>query len=323
MATSRQAELSATANHALGLDNTFDRDASIEDVAAAVRRDGYAIIHQLVDEETLERLRAELAPRLRDTPFGDEDFWGHRTKRFGALIAKSQVARELLVNPKVLSVADRILLEYCASYWVNYTGVMYLAPGETAQSLHRDTNLWPFANPCPPLTLATMWAVSDFTQDNGGTLIVPGSHLWDDHRQPQHADIAAVAMPAGSVLLYSGNVIHGGGANRSSDARFGLALHYVLGWLRQEETQVLTLTRDEALALPEQVQRLMGYSLGASSLGMVDHLDPYTALTGIKEDKPHALSSPELDANEAKAKRLKVVGSAPGQRTRIDIEPNL
>ncbi len=305
----------------MSLRNRFPSDCRAEHVSEAIKRDGYAVVEHLLDPVSLQRLRSELDPWVDKTEFGDEDFWGHRTKRFGALIAKSRIAQEMLIHPTILGVADRVLLEWCASYWVNYTGVMYLAPGETAQRFHRDTNLWPFTNPCPPLTLATMWAVNDFTRDNGGTLVVPGSHIWDDDRILTEADVIATEMPAGSVLLYTGNLIHAGGANQSEDMRFGVALHYVLGWLRQEETQLLTLSREEALELPEKVRRLMGYSLGASSLGVVDHRDPHHILTGVKEDKPLALSSPELDANEAKIKRLAVVGTTNRGRTRIELAP--
>ena len=197
---------------------------------------------------------------------------------------------------------------------------MHLGPGESAQPLHRDTNLWPFANPAPPLTLATMWAVNDFTRANGGTLVVPGSHLWDDGRAPRPDEVEATEMPAGSVLIYTGNLIHGGGPNRTDGERYGVALHYVLGWLRQEETQLLTMTMDEARELPEQVQRLMGYSLGASSLGMVDHQDPYAVLTGKRHGGPKALSYESLDVAERQARRFTVTAAAPGQRTYHEVD---
>ncbi|MGI9333684.1 MAG: phytanoyl-CoA dioxygenase family protein [Gammaproteobacteria bacterium] len=305
----------------MNLTNVFDRDESVEVLAAAIEEDGYAIVQGLLDRSQLEVLCDELGPHLQATKLGNEDFWGHKTKRFGALLRKSKMAQQMVVNATVLGVADHVLLPYCASYWLNYTGVMHLAPGETAQTLHRDTNLWPFANPAPPLTLATMWAVSDFTRTNGGTLLVPGSHRWDDVRAPKAVEMAAAEMPAGSVLMYTGNVIHGGGANRSDGIRFGLALHYVLGWLRQEETQLLTLSMDEARALPEQVQKLIGYSLGAANLGFVDHRDPFELLTGHKASRPRALSTPELERSEEKMYRLSVVGRKAGGRTRFDIEP--
>ncbi len=165
--------------------NNFAKDTSREDITEAVKRDGYAIIEDVISEAELNQLRAELQPHVDVTDLGTENFWGHHTKRFGAFIAKSEMSRKMLVNPVVLNTADDILLQFCATYWVNYTGIMHLGPGEKAQMLHRDTNLWPINNPAPPLTLATMWAVSDFTAENGATLLVPGSHLWENGRAPE------------------------------------------------------------------------------------------------------------------------------------------
>ncbi|NNF78303.1 MAG: hypothetical protein HKN05_09780 [Rhizobiales bacterium] len=302
--------------------NRFAADADQEEIVRAVRRDGYAIVERVIDDAGIAQLKAELEPYLKDTSVGTEDFWGHHTKRFGALIAKSEMARQMLLAPAVLGVADAVLLELCARYWVNYTGVMHLGPGESAQTLHRDTNLWPFNNPAPPLTVATMWAVSDFTADNGGTRLVPGSHLWDDARQPEPDEIISAEMPAGSVLIYTGNVIHGGGANRANAPRYGVALHYVLGWLRQEENQMLTMTREEARQMPEEVQRLMGYSLGASALGFADHRDPFEILNGQAGDEPATISPQELIEAEENIKRLNVIAAEGGGRTRFEVEPN-
>lgn len=301
--------------------NRFSAQANDEDIVQAVRHDGYAIIEGLISPDDVERLKQDLQPSLDAVDVGNEDFWGHHTKRFGALIGKSEMARQMLVAPKVLAVADAILLELCARYWVNYTGVMHLGPGESAQTLHRDTNLWPFNNPAPPLTVATMWAVSDFTKENGATLLVPGSHLWDDARVPEPDEIIPAEMPAGSVLIYTGNVIHGGGANRANAPRYGVALHYVLGWLRQEENQMLTMSREEARQMPEQIQRLMGYSLGASALGFADHRDPFEVLNGQAGDEPATISPQELIEAEGRVKRLSVVATEGGGRTRIDIDP--
>ncbi|MEM1198419.1 MAG: phytanoyl-CoA dioxygenase family protein [Pseudomonadota bacterium] len=303
------------------MENRFPADAPTDDIITAIRQDGYAILERVIDEAQVAQLKGELQPYLTESEVGTEDFWGHHTKRFGALIGKSEIARHMLLAPQVLAVADAVLLEHCARYWVNYTGVMHLGPGEKAQVLHRDTNLWPITNPAPPLTVATMWAVSDFTKDNGGTRLVPGSHLWDDARTPEPDEIISAEMPSGSVLIYTGNVIHGGGSNRANAPRYGVALHYVLGWLRQEENQMLTMTREEARAMPEEVQRLMGYSLGASALGFADHRDPFEILNGQEGDTPATISPQELIDAEAKVKRLTVVGSAEGGRTRIEAEP--
>ena len=130
-----------------------------------------------------------------------------------------------------------------------------------------------------------MWALSDFTFDNGATRLVPGSRHWTDAREPRADEVIAAEMPAGSVLLYIGSTLHGGGANVTDAARYGLALHYSLGWLRQEENQYLALTQDEARALPKNIQELMGYALGAAALGFVDHQDPNDVLNGRAGDQ--------------------------------------
>ena len=159
------------------MENIFGATAGASDVATAVTRDGYAVVRDAIDANTLGAVAADLQPYLDRAHTGHEEFMGSLTKRFGALIAKSTAVQALIMHPTVLAVADHALLPSCAAYRVHFTGVMHLEPGEKQQVLHRDTSLYPFANPCPPLTVATMWAISDFTRQNGGTRICPGTRL--------------------------------------------------------------------------------------------------------------------------------------------------
>ena len=239
------------------LKNTFSCDASVEAVAAAVAADGYAVVRDAVDANTVAAVNADLAPYFEKAHDGHEEFYGSLTKRFGALLAKSNSIQSLLVHPTVLAVADDALLPHCVRYRVHYTGVMHIEPGETRQVLHRDIGLYPIASPCPPLTVATMWALSDFTRKNGGTRLVPGSHLWSSDRVPKPEEVVATEMTAGSVLIYTGNTIHGGGSNHADRPRSGVALHYNLGWLRQEENQYMAVPPELALQLPDQIQELI------------------------------------------------------------------
>ncbi len=301
------------------LQNVFesaeDRDFDDGDVAEAVVRDGYAIVHGAMGPHLLDAVRRDLEPHLGAAHTGHESFMGERTKRFGALIAKSTAVQNLLLHPTVLAVADHALLPSCVAYQVQYTGVMHLEPGEKQQVLHRDTSLYPIANPCPPLTVATMWAVTDFTRANGGTRVVPGSHRWDNDRVPTRDDVVAAEMPAGSVLIYVGNMVHGGGSNRSNGVRTGVALHYSLGWLRQEENQYLAVSPDQARALPDRLQELMGYSLGSSNLGFVDHIAPKDYLHGVRDPAKSDLSPPGLSEQVDSLERFHVSHTASG-RTR-------
>jgi ectoine hydroxylase-related dioxygenase (phytanoyl-CoA dioxygenase family) len=298
----------------------FDADVTADQVAESIAGHGYAIVRGLLDQSARSTLASELAPHLDAIDTGDGDaFMGHKTKRFGALLSRCPATRDMATHPLILETADAVLGPFCARYQINYTGVMHLEPGETVQTMHRDTGFYPIQNPAPPLTLATLWAVTDFTAENGATRIVPSSHQWPDDRTPAPEDVVAAEMPAGSALIYVGSMIHGGGANRTNAPRCGVALHYSLGWLRQEENQYLAVPMEEARTYPRQLQKLMGYDLGSVNLGFVDHKHPNDVLNGTDGDGPGALGPQELmDADNA-IQRFKVAETKAVGRTRIDV----
>jgi len=125
----------------------------------------------------------------------------------------------------------------------------------------------------------TLWALTDFTEENGATRVIPGSHRFDDKLRLKHEDTEPAEMEAGSALLYTGALYHGGGANQSDAVRIGLNITYAVGWLRQEENQYLAVPIEVARELPEDLLRLMGYSRGSYALGYIgDLLDPMTAV---------------------------------------------
>lgn len=288
----------------MALDNIFELGAS--GVAAAVQRDGFVVVRNALSAAELDAVRDALEPHFEAAHCGHEDFMGRRTKRFGALISKTNAVFPLILHRAVLAVADAVLLRHCARYHIHYTGTMRLEPGESAQNLHRDTGIFPFANPCPPLTVATMWALSDFTNENGGTRLVPGSHHWPEDREPRPDEVVATEMPAGSVLIYTGNTLHGGGDNTSTAPRTGLAIHYGMGWLRQEENQFLAVSSEQARTLPDDILKLMGYALGTKNLGFVDHVDPLQYLRGERDPANSDLSAPEFLERHAAVKLLHV-----------------
>ena len=183
---------------------TFNAHVSPDELAASVAEHGYAIIEGLLDSSTITALSEQLAPHLNATDLGHPDrFFADKTKRLGALLSRSHLTQDLLTHQLIRDTADRVLGPYCVRDQVNFTGARHLTPGETAQTMHRDTGFYPIQNPAPPLTLATMWAATDFTLENGATRIVPGSHLWDDRRQPTDSEIVQAEMTAGSCLLYT------------------------------------------------------------------------------------------------------------------------
>lgn len=257
-------------------------DADPAAVHEILERDGALVIDRLADGGTIERILAEMAPFIEATPVGSDGFAGRRTRRTGALVARSPSARALVQHPLVLDVTAA-LLHRARSFQLHLTQTIAIGPGEPAQSIHRDQWAFDFF-PFPAdhhVQCNTIWALTDFTEENGATRIIPGSQSWPDDQHHTHDETIAAEMERGSCLLYTGKVYHGGGANRSDADRIGLNITYVVGWLRQEENQYLSVPREIAETLDDELLRLIGYRVGAYALGYVDDgRDPLDALRG-------------------------------------------
>ena len=258
--------------------------ATMQEIAAALRQDGFVIVDDLVPPQLMDQIAEELDDYIDDTPNGRDDFVGRLTRRTGALIARSPASRKLVMHPLVLSVAGE-MLKKATAYQLHLTQVISVYPGETAQPLHRDELAWDFF-PFPEdydVQCNTIWAMNDFTEANGATRLVPGSHRFEDRRELAAEDTLPAEMPAGSVLFYTGALYHGAGANHADHVRYGVNVTYAVSWLRQEENQYLSCPPEVARTLPEPLLRLMGYQRGAYALGYVDDLrDPLEVLLGHK-----------------------------------------
>jgi ectoine hydroxylase-related dioxygenase (phytanoyl-CoA dioxygenase family) len=263
---------------------------SSERVHEVLLRDGCAVVERLVPEETMRAALAELARWLDATPAGRDDFAGRRTRRTGGLVARSRTCRELIQHPLVLATTKE-LLAGATSFQLHLTQVIAIGPGEPGQPIHRDQWAFDFF-PFPKgyeVQCNTIWAMTDFTAENGATRVIPGSHLYEDKLELKHDDCEAAEMPAGSVFLYTGAVYHGGGANRSERTRYGLNLTYARSWLRQEENQYLSVPHDVARELPDELLKLIGYRRGAYALGYVDDVrDPLEVLRGARRGESDA-----------------------------------
>ncbi len=260
-------------------------DTPPSEIAAFLREHGYAIVTDVVDDATLDRLEAEARPFIDGSATGRDVYDGRFTRRTGALIARCPTARELVVHPVALDTA-RAFLSHVTAVQLHLTQIIEIEPGETAQKLHRDQMAFDFfAFPADyHVQCNTMWALTDFTAENGATHVAPGTSAMDDEPAALVAT-AQAEMQRGSVLFYDGKVLHGGGANASNDVRIGVNITYAVGWVRQEENQYLACPTEIAQTLDDDLLRLMGYQQGAFALGYVgDQQDPLSLLRG-RHDK--------------------------------------
>ena len=268
----------------------LERDAPLADVMAAYDADGGVIVRDLLSDDARRAIVDDLSAGLEDTSPGSksgmdlwETFHGRNTVRFCGLAARSRAfVDHALLNPVFTAVTDELLLANGADYWLNTGQVMAIGPGEPAQYLHRDENNWPEAVAADrEVTVSCLFALSDFTRENGATVVVAGSQ-----RRPPGLvrgaetspdEIAYAEMPAGSGLIYSGKVIHGAGGNTTENWRYGMHVSFVVGWLRPEEASPLAVDRDRAASLPERARELLGWgsyhSEGGGRTWLVDFED--------------------------------------------------
>jgi ectoine hydroxylase-related dioxygenase (phytanoyl-CoA dioxygenase family) len=246
-------------------------DATVVDAdMKALDRDGYTILPNLITPGECERIHAATTALLGRT--GRNTFEGKRTQRVYSLLEKTRACDRLLDHPRVLALLDRLFLP---NYLLSQLQVINIHPGEQAQLLHHDDGFYPIPRPRPPLSAATMWAIDPFTDINGGTVVIPGSHQWDSARRPTESDTRVITqMPAGSCVFYLGTLWHGGGANHTTAPRLAVTAQYCEPWLRPQEAYTLSTSRHTARTVSEDIRRMLGYSIHPPFMGAVDGMHP-------------------------------------------------
>ncbi|MDA8523999.1 phytanoyl-CoA dioxygenase family protein [Alphaproteobacteria bacterium] len=245
----------------------FDSTVDVKTITDTLEKDGALILDNVVSADFLAELRAETDPYMEATSNGADDFGGRLTTRTGGLVMRSEKCRALVMDERILEPCNAFLGPYCEKVQLHLTQIIRIRGGQTAQPIHRDRWAWGTHLAHVEPQFNTIWAITDFTAENGATQVVPGSTKWPDNAVIKPEQITQAEMKAGSVLIYSGSVFHGGGENRSSSDRIGINITYTLGWLRQEENQYLTCPPELAKTLPRDLQALVGYSMGQYALG--------------------------------------------------------
>jgi ectoine hydroxylase-related dioxygenase (phytanoyl-CoA dioxygenase family) len=259
---------------------------TVSDHAERIARDGYTIVEDAIEPALVDELAAtvsRLEAALNVEPAGNS-FSGTKTLRICNLLAHGEVWQRVPVHSNVLPVVERVLDPGCL---VSSLSSINIGPGETAQPIHADDILMPIPKPHPPTVCNSMWALTDFTDANGATRIIPGSHLFDHSpTYGQHYDSIPAEMPRGSVLVWHGSLWHGGGANHTEGRRVGIAMNYCAGYIRQQENQQLGLAPELVRTFSPRLKELVGYGVYNGLIGHIDNRVPADIILG---DHPRPL----------------------------------
>lgn len=250
--------------------------APIEELLEAFVRDGGVIIEKMFDDEVISAIRSaadataeEAIPGSADQGMGaaGREFVGSNTIRFSSVAKLTPAFFEMLDNELYRALADAVLLPHCGSYWLNTAQVMYIGPGEKAQALHRDAdNWWEFIKATwpnsPEVTISAMIGLDHVTEELGATRVAPGSQGMETltYMKDGPVDTVPAELGPGDALIYSGMVLHGGGANVTDDQwRRAMHVSFVAGWLTPEEAHPLDFALGELAAQSAHVQMILGH----------------------------------------------------------------
>jgi ectoine hydroxylase-related dioxygenase (phytanoyl-CoA dioxygenase family) len=246
---------------------------------------GWTVIEDAIEPDVVDELARDLdrLERELDVQPADNSFEGRRTKRIYNLLARSRAWWQVPIHPVVLPVVEGVLDHGCL---VSSLSSINIGPGEDAQPIHSDDQLIPIPKPHPPTVCNTMWALTDFTEENGATRVISGTHLAD--ASPEYGrpyDSVPAVMRRGSVLVWHGSLWHGGGANRTESPRIGVAMNYCAGYIRQQENQQLGIERALVAEMPRRLQQLVGYGIYNGLIGHIDKQEPARLLLESHPDE--------------------------------------
>jgi ectoine hydroxylase-related dioxygenase (phytanoyl-CoA dioxygenase family) len=240
---------------------------------------GYTIVEDAIEPDLVAELNDALLRLEVDLGIvpASNDFEGRDTVRIYNLLVHGEVFERVPVHDNVLPIVEGVLDDGCL---ISSLSSIAIGPGETPQPIHADDQLMPIPKPHPPTVCNTMWALTDFTEANGATRIIPGTHVAEASPiYGQHYDSIPAEMATGSVLVWHGSLWHGGGANTTSARRVGIAMNYCAGYIRQQENQQLGIPREIAARFGERLQRLCGYGVYMGLIGHIDKHDPIELLS--------------------------------------------
>jgi len=236
-----------------------------------VLQKGYVIIPELVQASEMAAIKRGTLPLL--THDGRTEFEGYKTRRIYSVFEKTLALNPLVEHPMILALLDQVLM---VNYVLSQLQAINVLPGEIEQPLHHDDGFYPLPRPRKHISAATIWAIDNFTADNGATQVISNSHTWGEEHpdEVKNTETTAAIMPSGSVIFFLGTLWHGAGSNRSDQSRMAATAQYCEPWARQQENYSLAISTETAKQCSETIQSLLGYSMLFPFIGMVNGRDP-------------------------------------------------
>tara|TARA_B100000902_G_scaffold78948_1_gene83672 strand:+ start:118 stop:975 length:858 start_codon:yes stop_codon:yes gene_type:complete len=260
-----------------------------------IETDGFTILPNAIDSDLVNTIKVELGPYLRGQHPGRNDFEGLHSERVYALLSKAPSIAKIIEHPDVLAILDHLLPK---DYLLSAALAINVHPGETPQPMHIDDNAGnlPFPRPRAHFGVSTIWALDDFTKANGATEVAAGSHRWPEERQAQQEEITPIIMPAGSVVIFLGTLLHRGGANLANSDRLAITPQYCMPGLRQIENMPLAVPPATAGLYSKRIQELLGYNtIDPGFMGYVDGVHPQRLIDpDYRGRRSRGLESPGL-----------------------------
>jgi len=278
--------LAQTKKQSIDIHNQLNRDKHAVDFSvpkphihgnpyiSEIEQNGFVIIEHALNAKEIENYKKESKMILGGK--GRNNFEGEMTQRSYALLSKTRKFDELCIHPEIIKIVDYFL---DANYLLSAFQLINILPGETRQPFHHDDQFIPITRPHIPFGIATIWAIDDFTKENGATLIFPKSHLWGEGHPPKNLNPIPCEMSAGSVVVFLSTLWHGGGPNSTSNcSRLGITTQYCQPYLRPQENQILSIHPSIVRILDPKLQSLIGYSIHPPFIGHVDGKHPLKTL---------------------------------------------
>ncbi len=245
---------------------------SVSEHIARIKEAGYTVLPNLISDDLVSQIRAELSPYLQKQLMGRNNFEGFASERVYALLDKAPAVAQLVEHDTIIEILDQLL---DSTYLLSANLAINVHPGETPQPFHADHASLPDQDRTFTNGISVIWALDEFNTTNGATEVIPRSHLWPAADIATDAEVVKVEMPAGSAVVFHGSLLHRGGENTSSSSRLAITPQYCQPWLRQLENMVLAVPPASAARYSDRIQALLGYSIREPGfMGYVDGMHP-------------------------------------------------